>query len=180
MKRVFVFAFALLVFAACKSSTEPEKVAVVEEPAAPVVQGPTSILDATSTAPLESSINAFAAGNIDGFTSGMADDVKFYYPGPGDSLVGKQAVNAFYKQRWTLIDSVQVINPTYLGVKVNESKSVGTGDYLMAWYVFAIKYKNGKRLALPVHTVRHNNSAGNADMIAMYYDMHKVMVASAK
>ncbi len=139
-----------------------------------------AILDSSRTSVLEKAIADFASGNVSGFASFMDDNVKFFYPAPGDSLVGRNAVNTYYSSRWKLIDSIKLINPTYLPVQLNRSSSVPPGEWLMAWFGYQIHYKSGNSIYLPIHTVAHVNSGGKADMFAMYYDMQKVMMAQRK
>lgn len=181
MKKIFVFASVLFMLNACQSGTENQS---TETPAAAPAEVPKAaeegsvLLPPSSTDIVKKAIEAYAAGDIATFTSNMDDNIKFYYPGPGDSLIGKQAVNDFYAKRRDVAESIQVVNPVFLGMKNNTNDAVAKGDWLMSWYTFVIKYKNGKSLALPIHTVQHMNAAGKADIMAMYYDMARVMQAS--
>ncbi|WP_336517399.1 hypothetical protein [Pollutibacter soli] len=176
-KIVLPLFFLLIIMAGCNTST-PEK--TNEVVARPESDGPVDVLDSSKSKMLEESIKAFAVGNMDQFTSAMADDIKFYYPAPGDSLVGKAAVQTYYGGRWKLIDSIKMVNPTFLAVNVKRSNSVMPGEWLMAWYSFQINYKSGNAIFLPVHTVAHENGAGKFDVMVMYYDMHKPMMAQRK
>lgn len=183
MKKISVIAFALFILSACNSGTETKSESA-ETPAASS-ETPTAadaaastVLPPSSTDGLKSAIEGFASGDMSAFTANMDDNVKFYYPVPGDSLVGKQAVLDFYTKRRSLSDSIVVVNPVYLGIRNTTNAAVAQGDWLMAWYTFAIKYKNGKRIALPIHIVQHQNAAGKIDIMAMYYDFHRVMEAS--
>jgi hypothetical protein len=183
MKKIFAIAFALLVLSACNSANETKPEAT-ETPAA-TSEMPTAadaagsiVLPPSSTDGLKSAIEGYASGDMSAFTANMDDNVKFYYPVPGDSLVSKQAVVDFYTKRRNTADSIVVVNPIYLGIRNTTNAAVAQGDWLMAWYTFAIKYKNGKRIALPIHIVQHLNAAGKVDIMAMYYDMHRVMEAS--
>jgi len=183
MKKLSAIAFAFVFLIACNSGTETKTEA--SETPAPSSETPTAadaaasvVLPPSSTDGLKKAIEGYASGDMSAFTANMDDNVKFYYPVPGDSLVGKQAVVDFYTKRRSTADSIMVINPVYLGIRNATNGAVAQGDWLMAWYTFAIKYKNGKRIALPIHTVQHLNAAGKIDIMAMYYDFHRVMEAS--
>jgi hypothetical protein len=183
MKKISAIAFALLILSACNSANET-KSETTETPAVST-DVPTAadasgsiVLPPSSTDGVKKSIEAYAAGDLAAFTENMDENIKFYYPGPGDSLVGKKAVLDFYTKRRAVADSIQVVNPVYLGIRNTTNQAVAQGDWLMSWYTFAIKYKNGKRIGLPIHTVQHLNGAGKVDIMAMYYDMHRVMEAS--
>jgi hypothetical protein len=125
-------------------------------------------------------MEAFAAGDVNGFMADWDDNVKIYYPGPGDSLIGKKSALDFFSDRRSKYESVQIVNPTYLGVENNDPASiVAQGTWLMSWHTFVYKMKgNGKTVVLPIHTVQHKNSAGKMDIIAMYYDLHRLMEAA--
>jgi hypothetical protein len=183
MKKISAIAFALFLLSACNSANETKSDATDSPAAASDV--PTAadasnsiVLPPSSTDPVKKSIEGYASGDLAAFTENMDDNIKFYYPGPGDSLVGKAAVVDFYTKRRAVADSIQVVNPIFLGIRNTTNPAVAQGDWLMSWYTFAIKYKNGKRVGLPIHTVQHVNSAGKVDIMAMYYDMHRVMEAS--
>lgn len=178
MKKMIVLPlFLTLLMLGCNTGTPENSSPVVREAEN---NGPVAVLDSSKSRLLEESIKAFAVGNMDQFTSPMADDIKFYYPAPGDSLIGKSAVQTYYGGRWKLIDSIKMVNPTFLAVNVKRSSSIEPGDWLMAWYSFQIHYKSGNAIFLPVHTVAHENGAGKFDIMVMYYDMHKPMMAQRK
>jgi hypothetical protein len=173
-KTIAIIAISAFFLLSCNNSTNealPEK--------APEVTPAIAVLDSTASAELERSIQAFAKGDVNGFTANMDDNIRFYYPGAGDSLMGRNAVNTYYTDRWKLIDSIRIVNPVYLSVNVNRGP-VTPGKWLMAWYSFRINYKSGNGVFLPIHTVAHTNAAGKTDILYMYYDMHKVMMAQRK
>jgi len=176
-KSIVLPLFLMLILAGCNTNT-PEK--GTPTASSSENKGPVNVLDSTKSKMLEESIRAFAAGNMDQFTSSMSDSIKFYYPAPGDSLTGKAAVQAYYAGRWKLINSIETVNPTFLAVHVDRSNSVLPGEWQMAWYSFQIHYKSGNAIFLPVHTVAHENGAGKFDIMVMYYDMHKPMMAQRK
>lgn len=128
------------------------------------------VLPDAETQSLKDGVKAYADGNLDAFLSGMDPNIKIYYPGPGDSLVGHDAVKAFFKTRLDSVASAEALNPTYLGVDVPAGGTVAPGKWLMAWYTWNIKYKNGKTTAFPIQVTQHVNAAGKADLAIWYYD----------
>ena len=179
MKKLFLLYGLLIFLYSCKSDT-PEKESAAVSPVEKEAVRYASVLESSETNDLKNALEAFAKGDINGFTTNMDDNVKFYYPGAGDSLNGKAAVNEYYTGRWKLIDSIKMTPPTYLGVQLNESTTALPGKWSMAWFGYYINYKSGNAVYLPIHTVAHSNDAGKMDMVAMYYDMQKVMMAQRK
>jgi hypothetical protein len=167
---------------ACNSATESS--AAVDSSAATTT---TQMADATTSTllppsasePTKKSLEAFAAGDMNGFAADWDDNVRVYYPGPGDSLTGKKTALDFFTDRRSKYDSVQIVNATFLAAVNNEpNSSVAKGTWLMSWHTFVYKMKgSGKTVVLPIHIARHVNSAGKIDIIAMYYDMHRLIEA---
>ncbi len=183
MKFKFLIAFTILVLAACNSGTDTKAAAsdTVATPVAAVDNGVKSVvLPVATTDPLRKSLEAFAAGDMEGFGASMDDNIKVYYPGPGDSLMGKKAAMDFFSARRGKYESVQIVNPTFLAVQNNDlPTTVAQGNWLMSWHTYVYKMKgNGKTVVLPLHIVQHMNGAGKADIMALYYDMHRLMEAA--
>jgi hypothetical protein len=181
MKIKLLIALAMFSLTACTLSTET-KSEDVDSSASSVttaVDGVKSIvLPQSENDVTRKSFEAFAAGDMNGFSANWDDNVKIYYPGPGDSLMGKKAALEFFTERRSKYDSVTLFNPTFLAVKNNEPNSpVALGKWLMSWHTFIYKMKNSKTVVLPIHSVMHYNSTGKADIIALYYDMHRLMEA---
>jgi ketosteroid isomerase-like protein len=184
MKSKALIALAMFSLAACNSSTETKTEAVDSSAVAVTATDADAVkslvLPQSTSDPVRKSYEAFASGDLNTFAADWDDNVKVYYPGPGDSLVGKKAALDFFTARRSKYESVQIVNPTYLAVQNNEPNStVAQGDWLMSWHTFVYKVKgNGKTVVLPIHSVQHRNSAGKIDIIAMYYDMHRLMEAA--
>lgn len=167
-----LIAISLFLTMACNNkATEPAKEetkpAVSEAPASNAV----TVLSQAETQLLQDGVKAYADGNLDAFLAQMTDDVKIYYPGPGDSLVGKDAIKAFFKTRQDSVVSAAALNPVYLGVNVPPGNAAGPGKWLMAWYTWEIKYKNGKTARFPIQVTEHLNDQGKIDLGIWYYDM---------
>jgi hypothetical protein len=183
MKVKALIALALFSLAACNSATETTSDSADSSTAAtaPAMDAAMSkLLPQTSSDGTRKSLEAFASGDMAAFSADWDDNVKIYYPGPGDSLIGKKAALDFFTERRSKYDSVQIVNPTFLAVENNEPNSpVAQGNWFMSWHTFVYKMKgSGKTVVLPIHMVRHVNTAGKYDIIAMYYDMHRLMEAS--
>lgn len=174
MKKVLVV-FSTLAMFACNPATDAAKTEVQAETSVPAASGVASvILPAAECKPLQDAIQAYADGNLDAFLAGMDDNVKIYYPGPGDSLVGKQALTQFFKTRQDSVVSAEALNPVYMAMDNKEvNNGAAPGKWLMAWYQWKIKYKNGKTAQFPLQITQHMNAAGKVDMGIWYYDMAK-------
>lgn len=175
MKKI-LFVFSTLFMFACNSaSTDQAKTEVQPEAASPAASTVASvILPASEYKPMQDAIQAYADGNLDAFLAGMDDNVKIYYPGPGDSLVGKQAVTQFFKTRLDSVVSAAAVRPVFMAMDNREvNNGAAPGKWIMAWYTWNIKYKNGKTAVFPIQITQHMNAAGKVDMGIWYYDVAK-------
>ena len=176
MKKVLLVLAVGTLFA-CNSGNEEAKADAAAgtpvESAAPV----STLMPESEYGPMKNGIQAYCDGNQEVWMSGYAENAKIYYPGAGDSLVGKPGLEAFFKQRIDSVASASFINPTYAGIDNQVDGSTLKGKWLMAWGVLNIKYKNGKSAMLPIHLVHHLDAAGKTDMAAWYYDNMDIMNA---
>jgi hypothetical protein len=124
-------------------------------------------------------MEAFARADIDGMTANFDENIRYRWSS-GDSLVGKKAVNDYYKGRWGLIDSLTITEPITLPVQVNvsQSKYVSTGKWILYWGLVSVKYKNQKKIQFWMHNVNHVNDAGKVDQISQYIDRAPIMKAT--
>jgi hypothetical protein len=174
-----------LFFYACSSNTSSDTASTTSETksadsaAAPAKKGPAELLDMSLAEPMRASFTAFTKGDIDGFTSEFADNVKYYWSG-GDSAIGKQAAKDYWTGRWKLIDSLSHSDDIYLPIQVNESQTPleRTGKYLLHWTLITVKYKNGKKLTFWLHNVNHYNDAGKIDEVVSFYDRAPIVAAT--
>ena len=171
MKRALIVMAACSLFACNTASTDSAKTEMKEMPAdASGVKS--KVLPDSESQPMRDVIKAYADGNLDAFLAPMDDNVKIYYPGPGDSLVGKDAVKAFFKTRQDSVVSAAMEAPVFLAVDAQDgNQNVAPGKWLMAWYRWNIKYKNGKTAIFPIQVTQHVNAAGKFDMGVWYYDI---------
>jgi len=175
MKRFLIFAIPL--FIACNAGEESKTDAADVAPQTEA-QDSLVVLPSSSTDNARKAVEGYVAGNMDAFRENMSEDIRLYHPAAGDSLLGLQAVVDYYSKRRSEAESIQLLDPIFLGVRNNVGLNVMPGDWIMSWYRFQIKYKSGKSVELPIHTVQHLNASGKTDMMAMYYDLHRVMEAS--
>jgi len=122
---------------------------------------------------------AFSKGDIDAMTANYDDNVRQVWSS-GDSLVGKKAVQDYYKGRWNLIDSLNFSDHVVLPVKMNvqQSQYAPTGKWVLHWAFTHVKYKNGKKLDFWIHQVSHFNDAGKIDFVGQYLDRHPIIEAT--
>ncbi len=143
-------------------------------------KAPSELLDLSAGESVKQAMEAFAKADIDGMTANFDDNIRYTWSG-GDSLIGKKAVQDYYKARWNLIDSFSVSEPIVLPIQVNESQSkyAPTGKWVLYWGMVNVKYKNGKRLGFWMHNVNHFNDAGKVDFIGQYIDRAPIAAATA-
>ena len=138
--------------------------------------------DAKYTEVGKKSIAALQAGDVDGFTANLADNAVFIWSS-GDSLVGKQAINDYWKnRRGNVIDSLTIINDIWLPIKVNTPQKGPDipGVWLLSWYQSKVKYKNGKTLVVGIHNVQHFDANDKVDRIIQYLDRAPIIAAGVK
>jgi len=123
-----------------------------------------------------------ASGDIDSWMNSYADNAVFRW-GSGDSLAGKAAITAYWKQRRTeVIDSLSYTNEVWLPIKVVKPE-VATqlpGNYVLAWYSVYAKYKNGKNMSQRSHMVFHFDSNDKIDRVTHYIDRAPINLATAQ
>jgi hypothetical protein len=127
-------------------------------------------------------MEALASGNIDGWLDAFADNAMYRWSS-GDSLAGKAAIAAYWKDRRTkVIDSIQFSNDIWLPLKVNQPQKGPDipGIWLLGWYQVDVKYKNGKKLNFWVHADAHYNSSDKIDLYIQYIDRAPINKALGK
>lgn len=129
------------------------------------------LLDPAMGEDIKNVYKSLAKGDIDGMTANYDENILFTWSS-GDSLVGKQAVTDYWKNRWSIIESLEFTNQVVLPIQVNEKQAPTqrTGKYALYWGLTNAKYKNGKTVQFMSHSVNHYNDAGKIDYVRMYYD----------
>lgn len=122
------------------------------------------------------------SGDIDSWMNGYADNAVYRFNG-GDSLAGKAAISAYWKnRRKEVIDSVSFTNDVWLPMKVNKPE-VSTqlpGNYVLGWYMVYVKYKTGKSMSQRSHVVIHFDANDKIDRVTHYLDRVPINAATGK
>jgi hypothetical protein len=123
----------------------------------------------------------FTSENVDALMASYADDARYYWSG-GDSLIGKEAIGNYWKDRFAnVIESLTVLNQVWLPVKVNQPQSTeAPGNWLLGWFQITAKYKTGKEITFWVHQDHHLNANDMIDQTITYVDRVPIEAASKK
>lgn len=127
----------------------------------------------------KAALAAMSKGDIAGWLSSYADNAVYIWSS-GDSLAGLPAITKYWTDRRTnTIDSISFANDIWLAIKVNKSQRGPDepGIWLMGWYQFSSKYKNGKRVGGWIHHDMHFNDAGKIDRSIQYIDRAPINAA---
>jgi len=179
-KYIFLAAGYLLLLACNNQPAEPAKT----DSAAAAETKPEAPKDVEFADPKyaelgKATLAALSKGDIAGYLSNYAENAVYSYSS-GDSLAGLPAITKYWTERRTkVIDSLTFSNDIWLAIKVNKPQKGPDmpGVWLMAWYQFNSKYKNGKRAGGWIHTDMHFNDAGKIDRTVMYIDRAPINAA---
>lgn len=166
---LFLFVLCCL-FAAC-NQPKPETAAVPAKPQ------PLAFGDSTKSQLCKEGIMALAAADVDGFARNIADNAVYMW-NSGDSIAGKAAIVDYWKDRYAnVIEKMEVSNVIVLSLKVNESKQVDPGEYVLMWASVTASYKGGKSMTQWVHNIYHFDNAGMIDRVTQFLDRVPIMAA---
>lgn len=117
-------------------------------------------------------------GDVDAWMSNYADNAKYYW-NSGDSLVGKPAIDKFWRDRRTnVIETIVFEKDIWLPIKVNEKGNIPRDGYwLLSWYKTTAKYKGGKSMTQWIHTTFHFDANDKIDMVHQYVDKAAINAA---
>ena len=127
-------------------------------------------------------LDQLANGDIDGWMNAFSDNAKYYFSG-GDSLVGKAAIGAYWKDRRTnVIDKLSYQNDIWTPLKVNRPQKGPdqAGNWLLGWYIVTATYKNGQSMTQWIHTDYHFDANDKVDVVVQYIDRAPINAALAK
>jgi hypothetical protein len=182
MKNTLLGGFIALLFLACNpGGTDPGAEATSADstgsttPSEPAAQ---EIADAKFADLGRNSTTLFASKDLDRWMETYADDARYYWSA-GDSLIGKEAIKAYWKDRFdTTVDSISISNHIWLPVKVNKPQATETaGTWAIGWFVVNVKYRNGKELSFWAHSDHHFNANDKIDQTIMYIDRAPIVAA---
>lgn len=176
MKKLFLFVLCASLFAGCKKGT--------------VMESATSKTDSTkSVAPIEfadakyseigkKSLDALSKGDMDAWMANYADNAKYYW-NSGDSLVGKPAIDKYWRdRRANVIETITFEKDIWLPIKVNKKGNIPLDGYwLLSWYKTTAKYKGGKLMTQWIHTTYHFDANDKIDMVDQYLDKAAINAA---
>lgn len=167
-------------FAACKE--EPEKATqTVIAGESDKTTPPVAFADQRYVDMGKKAWQQFAAGDIDGWASSFADNIKFRWSA-GDSLSGKAEVIKYWKdRRANIIQSVELSNDIWLPVTVNQPQGPeAKGTWLLNWHQVKATYKNNETLTFWIHIDMHYNNEDKVDELIQYIDRAPINAAVAK
>jgi hypothetical protein len=127
-------------------------------------------------------LDQLSSGDIDGWMNSFSDSARYQWSS-GDSLVGKAAIAAYWKDRRTkVIDSITFVNDIWLPIKVNQPQKGpdAPGIWLISWYEVHVKYKNGKKLSFWIHADSHYDNNDKIDRYIQYLDRAPINKALGK
>ena len=138
MKKFIVFLFCCLLFACSQTQEEP----------------PITIADSRYIDVSRDILTSLCKGDIDAFIKNYSEDARYRW-NYGDSLIGKQAIYNYWKERRTsVIDTITFTNETWLAIKANNPpKHIAPGVYVLNWSDFTVTYTNGSSINMNIHTV---------------------------
>lgn len=181
MKKLILFVFCATMFVACKKEATPE-VAPTPKPDASATPAQAEFADAKYTEVGKKAIAAMTAGDMDGWTANFADNAKYYW-NSGDSLVGKPAIDKFWRdRRANVIESISFKNDIWLPIKVNkpQQRIEKPGVWLMGWYQVTAKYKRGKEMTQWMHILYHFDANDKIDEVNHFVDRAAINAAMPK
>jgi hypothetical protein len=173
MKKIISLAMGYCILLACNNSPSESATAEAKDTTAKQTQVPQSeFADARYTEMGKKAVGQLASGDVDAWLDGYADNAAYRWSS-GDSLIGKAAIAAYWKERRSkVIDSMQISNDIWLPLKVNRSQKGPDvpGIWLLGWYQVNVKYKNGKKLQFWVHNDLHYDKNDKIDIAIQYID----------
>ena len=178
MKKLLIAMFCVFALIACNKPAEKPAEPVAEAQPTPDVE----FADPKYTDIGKRAIAALGAGDVDTWMASYADNARYYWSS-GDSLVGKEAITKYWKERrGNVIDSLKFSNDIWLPVKINKSQRGPDvpGVWLFSWYYVNTKYKNNQKIAMWVHTDMHFDSTDKIDIVVQYIDRAPINAALAK
>ncbi len=185
MNKLLFGAFVSLCLLAC--SPPGEKPASTDEVAAdtaaakPAEVPQSEFADAKYTELGKKASALFANGDIDNWLTAYADNARYNWSA-GDSLVGKEAIGKYWKdRRANTVESLKFSNQIWLPLKVNKPQATEeAGTWLLNWYQIDAKYKTGKSISFWAHTAHHFNANDLIDQTILYIDRVPIVAASTK
>lgn len=176
MKKLFFIILCASLFVGCKKDLDAEP--AVMDSAATEAVAPIEFADAKYSEIGKKALDALSKGDMDAWMSNYSDNAKYYW-NRGDSLVGKPAIDKFWRDRRSnVIETITFSKDIWLPIKVNEKGNVPMDGYwLLSWYQVTAKYKGGKTMSQWIHTTFHFDTQDKIDYVTQYIDMSAISAA---
>jgi ketosteroid isomerase-like protein len=176
MKRLFLIVLCASLFVGCKKEMDAEP--AVKDSTATEAVAPLEFADAKYSEIGKNALDALSKGDMDAWMSNYSDNAKYYW-NRGDSLVGKPAIDKFWRDRRSnVIETITFSKDIWLPIKVNEKGNVPMDGYwLLSWYQVTAKYKGGKTMSQWIHTTFHFDAQDKIDYVTQYVDMSAIDAA---
>jgi len=180
MKKLFLLALCIPLCIGCKKEDKAATTAAAPATAEAKPQE-AEFADAKYTEIGKKAIDAMTKGDIDGWLANYADDAKYFW-NAGDSLVGKPAIDKFWRnRRANVIETISFKNDIWFPIKINKAQQgEKTGVWLMGWYQVTAKYKNGGSMTQWMHILYHFNDQDKIDEVDHFVDMKPIEAAMPK
>lgn len=123
----------------------------------------------------------FESGDIDAWMSIFSDSARYYWSG-GDSLIGKPAIAAYWKnRRANVIKNIKFSNDIWFPLKINvpQRGPDRPGVWLMSWYQVNATYASGKSVQFWAHHLFHFDNNDKVDQVSAFMDMAPIKAAVA-
>jgi ketosteroid isomerase-like protein len=187
MKKLLSLAAGCCILLACNNqpaeqSTKTDSTATAAAETKPGSPKDVEFADAKYMDIGKAALAAMSKGDISGWLANYADNAVYIWSA-GDSLAGLPAITKYWTDRRSnVIDSIAFSNDIWLAIKVNKPQRGPDmeGVWLLGWYQFNSKYKNGKRVGGWIHHDMHFNDAGKIDRSVQYIDRAPINAALAK
>ncbi|MBF2708760.1 nuclear transport factor 2 family protein [Flavobacterium soyangense] len=179
MKKLFLFVLCASLFFGCKKEAAMKPATSTADTAKAVA--PVVFADAKYSEIGKKSLVALSKGDMDAWMSNYADNAKFYW-NSGDSLVGKPAIDKYWRdRRANVIETITFTKDIWLPLKVNEKGNIPLDGYwLLSWYQVTAKYKGGGSMTQWIHNTFHFNDNDKIDQVYQYIDRVPIMAAMPK
>lgn len=179
-KKLFLFGcVAFLISCDDKTKTVESESPASEASSTATTNGNYEFADAKFKEIAKSGQQNLVSGDIDAWMTKFADNAVYRWT-HGDSLAGKTAIEAYWKNRRSnVIDSIAFSNEVFLPVKVitPEAATQLPGNYCLAWYTVYARYKSGKSMSQRSHMVYHFDSNDKIDRVTQYIDAATIRAA---
>jgi hypothetical protein len=176
MRKLFLFVLCASLFVGCKKEDGAETATATADTAK--TEAPAEIADGKYIEIGKKALAAMTSGEMEGWTASYADNAKYYW-NAGDSLIGKPAIDKYWRdRRMNVIETISFKNDVWLPVKVNKPQNTEKpGIWLMGWYQVTAKYKGGSSMTQWMHILYHFDDNDKIDQVNHFVDRVPIMAA---